>query len=351
MKARNSHTATVILTVILLMPSARLTAQALPAPVQIAEASEKAMTSVILAPGTVVSRNDARIAAEISGRLTWVAEIGAHVEQGAILARIDDRALQLELKDNQATIKRLRANLDYVRRQLDRLQRLANENNAAKDQLDEVRSQKEMAEQELAQAEIARDQTLYDIERSKVVAPFSGRIVQRAHQAGEYIALGEEIARLVDTQNIEVRAQAPMSVARYLHDGAEVVVKDKEQLTRNRIRTVIPVGDDRSRMIEVRVSLEDFSWVIGAAVRVELPASAPTSAVTVPRDALILRQDSTYLFKVADDNTVQQISVQTGIGSGEYIEVRGEIADGDRVVTRGGERLSAGQQVTVVTDS
>ena len=86
-------------------------------------------------------------------------------------------------------------------------------------------------------------------------------------------------------------------------------------------------------------------------MRVELPRGEPVEVVAVPRDALILRQDSVYLFRVGADNVVEQVPVQTGVGHGELIEVRGDIRQGDRVVIRGGERLRSGQTVTVAQES
>ena len=58
--------------------------------------------------GTVISRNDARIAAETDGRITWVAEVGSRIEAGQPFATIDDTDLRLELRDNQAQLESLR---------------------------------------------------------------------------------------------------------------------------------------------------------------------------------------------------------------------------------------------------
>ena len=65
---------------------------------------------------------------------------------------------------------------------------------------------------------------------------------------------------------------------------------------------------------------------------------------------MILRQNATYLFRVGKDSTVEQISVTTGVGEGEFIEVRGSISPGDRVVVRGGERLQGGQTVVLAVE-
>lgn len=346
------HLAALVVASVLLLAAVPALAQAPgPVPVKVGNALRQTMASTLLAPGTVVARNDARIAAEISGRLTWVAEAGQQIRQGELIARIDDQAWQLQLLDNEATIKRLEANLDYLDRQLQRLQQLADANNAARDRLDESLAQRNMAEQDLVQARVSRDQTRYQIERAQVRAPFPGQIVQRLAQAGEFVSQGGAIARLVDTRNIEVRAQAPMTVAPFLFDDMPVTVHDQSQYMESRIRSVIPVGDERSRMIEIRVSLTEAAWPIGSAVRVELPRGEPVEVVAVPRDALILRQDSVYLFRVGADNVVEQVPVQTGVGHGELIEVRGDIRQGDRVVIRGGERLRSGQTVTVAQES
>ena len=215
-----------------------------PAPVKISPASRLPMATEILAPGTVVSRQDARIAAEIAGRLTWVADVGARIAAGEVIARIDDRALQLTLQENTATIKRLEANLRYLEQQVRRQEQLVEQHIAARDALDGTIAERDMAEQDLAFAKVVREQTLYRIERSRVTAPFPGHIVERLAQAGEYISVGGEVARLVDTTHVEVRAQAPMSVAPYLRAEMAVRVANDTHEVQSHIRAVIPVGDD-----------------------------------------------------------------------------------------------------------
>jgi RND family efflux transporter MFP subunit len=127
-----------------------------------------------------------------------------------------------------------------------------------------------------------------------------------------------------------------------------VSVSDAERQVEGRIRTVVPVGDERSRQLEVRVELPEATWMIGSAVRVALPTSTARQVVAVPRDALVLRRESTFIFKVDPDGAAQRVEVETGVGRGELIEVRGDVAAGDQVVVRGGERLRPGQPVRVL---
>ncbi len=322
-----------------------------PASVSVETASQETMASTFLAPGTIVSRNDARVSSEIAGRLVWVAEVGVLVEKGEVVARIEDRAWRLQLQENEAEIRRLEANQVYLRSQLERLDKLAQQNNAARNQLDEARAQIEMGKQDIVRARVARDQTLYQIERTQVRALFPGRVTERYANIGEYTSAGGELVRLVDVDNVEVRAQAPVAIARYLADGMPVAVRDDRGSFDSEIRSVVGVGDERSRMIEVRIALDGPDWIIGSAVRVALPQGEPTTVVAVPRDALILRQNATYLYRVTEENTVEQVPVRTGIGNGTLIEVQGDISNGDRVVVRGGERLRPGQSVVVAGDS
>jgi len=315
------------------------------ASVKLAKVLEQMISPEILIPGTVVSRNDAKIAAEVSGRLLSVAEVGTNVAEGDVLATLDDRPLRFQLDDNNASILRLNASLKYNQQQVDRLTSLSMSNNTAKTQLDQVISQRDMATQELARAKVSKERTLYQLERTLIRAPFPGQVVVRYQQAGEFSNIGAQVVRLVDTVNVEISAQAPVKFAPQLVDNMAVNLIDGNQIVATTVRSIISVGDERSRNFELRIAVPEGVWVVGAAINVSLPTEQARNVVTVPRDALILRQDSIYLFKINDDETASRVVVKTGIGKGNLIEVIGDIASGDRVVVRGGERLREGQPV------
>lgn len=322
-----------------------------PAPVAVDEARADTFAAALWVSGTVISRNDARIAAETDGRITWVAEAGMRIESGEPFATIDDTDLQLELSDNRAQLESLRVQRRYQESNLERLNLLAANNNAAVNQLDEARSQLEMTIQAIRRAAITVAQTQRRIDQSRVLAPFPGIVVERLVQAGEFVSRGTQIARLVDTEKREIRARAPLTIASYVREGLEVSVKYQDRQSLSPVTRVIPVGDERSRMFEVRIAANDPAWVIGSPVRIALPNSDPRELVAIPRDALVLRGSEMFVLRVTADNKVEKIQVDTGIGLGELIEVIGDLSGGDRVVTRGAERLQSGQAVVISGES
>lgn len=318
-----------------------------PSPVQVGFALEQSMAPHTWVPGTIMSRSTAPIASEVSGQLTWVAEVGEQVQAGQAVARINDESLQLQLKNDEATIRRLEAQLKYQDQQVNRTRRLTEQQVAPANDLEEVESQREASQQELVQARVARERTLYELDRTRVKAPFSGEVVRRLQQPGSYSGVGEEVVWLVDTGNVEARAQAPLTVAPFLSEGMTVAVKNAAHEVEGRIRQVVPVGDERSRMFELRIELDDHSWIVGSPVRIAVPSDASRRVVAVPRDALILRQGGIHIFKVLEDGTAEKIVVETGVGYESLIEVHGNVRAGDKVVVRGGERLQPGQSVVI----
>jgi len=321
--------------------------QAPAAPVVVEQAKRDTFAATLWVSGTVISKHDARIAAETDGRITWVADVGARFAEGDTIARIDATDLALDLADSEAQLNSLKSQMAYQAGNLERLRKLALSNNAAANQIDEANSQLEMTGQSIKRAEVAIAQIKRRISQTNVRAPFPGVVAERLVQVGEFVSRGAQVARLVDTEHREIRAQAPLSVAGWIRAGMEVSVEHQRKQSLSPVSHVIPVGDERSRMFEVRIAAEDPAWIVGSPVRVALPNSEPRELVAISRDALVLRGSDIFVLRVNPDNTVERVDVQTGIGLGGFVEVIGNINQGDRVVTRGGERLQPGQPVTI----
>jgi RND family efflux transporter MFP subunit len=335
-----------------LLATAQVLADAAPAPsaapvVDVVSVALTPITPQIRASGTVLSTRDSAISAEVPGRLVIVAEVGDRVNQGDAVAAIDDRVWRLQRENDEATIRRLQANLAWIERQQERLLLLARQNNTSQSELDELRARREMVAQEVESAKVQLARTEYDLSRAKVLAPFDGVIAERYQDPGEYTKLGDEIVRLVNISTLEISARAPISVARYNREGAQVQVTGDFGAATLPIRSLVKVGDQQSRMVEVRVQVGALDWVIGEPVEVTLATGPRKEVLAVPRDALVQRKSGAYVFRVDDSGTAHKVPVAPGDGDGDLVAVSGELQPADRVVVLGGERLRDGQLVTV----
>ncbi len=322
---------------------------AAPAPtVGVVTAKSVRMAPKMALPGTVMARNDSHLASEVTGRVAWVAEVGTVLKAGDVVARIDPTNARLQLSADRANVAKLAAQLRYDRSQAERMQTLYKQNAIAKATRDQAASSRDQDAAALAQAQAVLGQSSYVADHGEIRAPFPGRVAQRLINAGEYATPGKEIVRLVDTGNIEVSAQAPIDSVRFLQEGMQVtaVIEDKPVATS--VRAIVPVGDIASRTIEVRLTLPSGAALVGDAAKVLIPSAQPRQVVAVPRDALVLREDNTYVFKVDKKEQAQRVAVETGAEDGAMVEVRGQVAAGDRVIVRGAERLETGQKVRAV---
>jgi len=314
--------------------------------VDVAVAELREMAPSMQVAGTVLSRSDATLSAEIEGRLVAVADVGTPVETGDVVAQIEDTSLRLRVSELEAEIDRGEARLGFLDAELRRTQQLAETNLAAASQIDQTRSERDMASSDLAVTRSRLAQLADQIERAQVRAPFPGVVVERLARTGERVGVGTRIARLVDPQRLEIVARAPLRYYRYIQNDDVVMVDAGDEAFNAILRTRVSVGNEDLHVFELRLDI-DRTLPVGQTARVTIPTDHVREVLAVPRDALVLRGDGTAVFIIEADGMARRAQVSTGIGQGEYIEVMGPVQPGDRVVTRGNERLRDGQQVEI----
>lgn len=317
------------------------------APVEIDQARIIAMAPTMQVAGTVLSRSDAQLSAEVDGRVIDIAEVGERFSAGDVLARIEDTALKLRADELKAEITSAEARLKFLDAELTRYQSLAESRLASKTQIDQTRSDRDIAQSDLEIARSRLAQVQDQIERTRIRAPFDGVVAQRLVQAGERVSVGTPVMRIYDPNHLEVVARAPLSYYRYVQPGDELAVRVGEEIYAAPLRTLVSQGSEAVHVFELRLDLEQ-RLPVGQTVRVTIPTADVREVLAVPRDALVLRGDGASVYIVDDQNTARQVRVAVGIGSENLIEVKGPIQPGDRVVIRGNERLRAGQEVEIL---
>lgn len=332
-----------------LVPFAQAQPGTPPPPVIVAKAELRLLAPVTWFAGAVISRDDAKLAAEVEGRLVQVADVGTRVQKGAVVARLDNTLLREQLTENEASVAREQARLAYYTQEVERLRPLIDRKIVTPSNLDQAVSNRDATRGELAAARARVMWAKEQLQRTVIRAPFAGVVTERILQPGEWAESGGAIVRLVNPRALEVQARVPAAALGFIRQGAELNLIASPELVTAKVRTIVPVGDDRSRLYELRLTLSNAKWPAGQTVRVEVPTAAASEVIAVPRDALVLRRTGTSVFRIRDDDTAERVTVTTGIAAGEFIEVSNGIHPGDRVVIRGGERLRDGQKVQVLS--
>lgn len=319
--------------------------------VQVAAVEREAIAPTVSVPGTIYSRNDARITAGIGGQLEIVAEPGTVVPSGGAVARIDATPLLLQKAEQEALLERAEITARQLESQLRRQRELAGSDLVSEFELEQTEANRDLSLSDVTIARARIRQIEDQVRRSVARAPFEGMVIERTRREGEDVARGEVLARLTDIDTMEVRAFVPLKHLPRTAVGESLAVFATERRYDGTIRALVPTGDARSQTFTAHIDLPASAaadWTVGQLVSVAVPIQAPEEALTVPRDALILRQNGSYVYRINDENLAERIDVRIGDSEGDRVAVSGALREGDRIAIRGAENLTDGAAVRIV---
>ena len=336
--------------------------------VQARAAGPGASASVLDASGYVVARRQATVSSKVTGKVIEVLlDEGRRVEQGQVLARIDDSNAQAQLALAQSQLAASRSQLSTVQvqlaeadRQLVRTRELAERKllsqqalDTAQANADGLRAQLDTARQNIVVSErgVAVQQRALD--DTVVRAPFSGVITLKNAQPGEMISplsaggagTRTGIGTLVDMDSLEIEVDVNENFINRVQTGQPAAARlnaypDWEIPCE--VIAVIPTADRSKATVKVRVGFKDKDPRIlpEMGVRVsfreaEKPqAQQQEQGVLVPSEAVRKQGEDGVVFILREDLTLERRAVKLGGGGNGETSVLGGL--------RGGERLAVG---------
>lgn len=321
-----------------------------PAPVGWTEAREHRIRRTVSLSGTVDTRRTSVVASEVEGLVVELAaREGDLVREGAVLVRLRQQDLELRLAARKADLVEAQARLELAERTRDRRQELFESDVISRERLDDAATELAAWQGRVASLEAEIAQVEDDLDRSVVRAPFTGIVVEEHTQVGEWIPVGGPVVELQDVDELEVELDVPERYFAELASGAPAHITF-EALPgveiEGAIGAVIPRADRESRTFPVKVRFRNRGHraAVGMLAQVAFPVGEPFAAVVVPKDAVVREGRREFVYRVRDGE-VERLEVTSGTGAGQWIEIRGPIEVGDRVVTRGNERLRPGQPI------
>lgn len=312
---------------------------------------------VIEVTGSVGAIDDAILSAQANGTITSLVELGDFVRAGQIVAQLDPRIAQAAVEQAQAQVESVQSSYELAQDNLRRNEPLFSDSIISALEFENVRSQAAQSRAALAQAEAALAQAEEQLRNTRVVAPFSGTIEERFVRRGEQIVAGSQIARIVNTSRVKVRAGVPERYAGDVTLGTDVRVNLNAYGRGSRIPARVSfVGgavDAQSRTfpIEVEIPNPDGRIKPEMVATVFVTRATLSDVFVVPRPALI-REESGFMVYTVDRSTSAPVAerrpVVTGSSYGNEVVIQSGLTDGDEVVVQGQNNVSQGERLDVV---
>lgn len=300
--------------------------------------------------GKLVARRAGDVAVRIAGTVAEVdVRVGERVLRGQVLARLDTRTLELQLALVRARRDSAAAELQLAAQESKRLSALAESDAVSQATHDDALQRRRIAAAKLAAAEAEVMLAETDLADAEIKAPFAAAVTARYAEVGGYLQIGDAVVQLVSADDLEVEAEVFAEQLGGVEAGAVAeVLLDNGSRHRAVARAVVPLEEPltRTRTVRFSVAFGGDAGLLAAEQSVTLlaPAGAQREFLSVHKDAIVRRATGAVVFVVAD-GVAEIRAVQTGVASGERIEVLSGLAEGELAVVRGNERLQPGQAV------
>jgi RND family efflux transporter MFP subunit len=340
------------------------------------EVSGAAAGTVLNAAGYVTARRQATVSSKLTGMVAEVLiEEGMTVEEGQVLARLDNSnvnaAFQLaeaQVQSARAVLKSTEALLQEAQHNLERSQSLVEKKLTSAAELDRSRAAADSLAAQLKQqqAEVdvaARQLDVYrqQVEDSIIRAPFAGVIVAKNAQPGEIISplsagggfTRTGIGTLVDMSSLEIEIDVNEAYINRVMPGQEVVATLDAYpgwAIPCHVIAIIPTADRQRATVSVRVGFDELDPRILPDMGVKVAfqeaenGAVASSGVSVPRSAIRRQDERSYVLVVSNDR-IERRAVSLLAETGADALLAGGLTEGTRVVTEGPADLGEGTMV------
>lgn len=353
-----------------------------PQAVSIARVGSNDFIETVLVTGTLVPRDELLIAPEVEG--LRVAELkveeGEHVKAGQVLAVLTQATLDAQLAQNDASLARSSAAIAQASSQIAQAEARVKEAKAAFDrarplndkgyladatldtreaaartaeaQLVAARDGLKVAEADRTVLEAQRRELAWKRSRTEIKAPADGVVSRRNARVGAIAtAIGEPLFRIVARGEIELDGEITEDQLAKVREGqpVRVEVTGLEPLE-GKVRIVPAEIDKATRLGKLRIFIGDKPGLkVGGFAR-GLVETARSKGLAVPPSAILYSRDGSSV-QLVKDGRIETRRITTGLRSGNLVEVRSGLAEGDTVVEKSGTFLRDGDAVRPMPES
>ncbi len=307
-------------------------------------ATIQTLQTTIEALGNLRANESIELTSNVTKTVTRIHfEDGERVAKGHVL-------VEMTSAEESALLDEARINADEAKKQLDRVVALEKSGAASQSLLD----------QRVREYEAARSRYYATESRLKdliLIAPFSGVVGLRNISVGALVSPGEVITTLNDDHKMKLDFTVPAVYLRSLEVGLPIVAQSRDlgdKIFQGEVFSIDNQIDEVTRSIKVRALLDnkDHELKQGMLMRVDMK-TAPRSALVISESALVPLGSNNFVFVTKADGentTLERRKIIIGERLAGAVEVLDGLAQGERVVTHGLQKIRAGQKVTVMSE-
>jgi membrane fusion protein, multidrug efflux system len=361
-----------------------------PMPVEFATAKRAPLAERVLVVGNLIGAATVQAVPKINGRLQSVdVQLGDAVRQGQIIAKVEDREIQEQVRQAEAayrvaeaTIRQREADLKLAQTNLERNKSLLDRQLLPKQTFDDTdaRHQAAVAQLDLAKAQFEQskarlDELKINLSNTVIASPVDGFVGKRFLDPGATVSPNVPVASLVDIRSVRMVANLVEKDVRRVTVGTradiDVDAYPGETFT-GRVSRVAPVVDPATRTAEMEIEVPNpgFRLKPGMYARVQLTVAVRPNAITVPSNAVVRLDGKPGVFVAdarsgaatgaggagpagtagkanGDDKSLSAkfVAIEAGINDGKNVEIVSGIGDGARVITTGAGALKDGDRI------
>ena len=305
----------------------------------------------LAANGNVAAWQEASIGAEASGlRLTQVlVNVGDSVKKGQLLATFAGDAVQADVAQAKASLMEAQANALDAAANAERARTLQNTGALSTQQINQYLTAEKTAAARVQAAQATLSAQGVRTQNTQVRAPDNGVISARGATVGAVVGAGAELFRMIRGGRLEWRAEVTSNEIASIKPGAKAMVTAASGAqVEGTVRTIAPTIDAATRNALVYVDLPANAGVKAGMFAKGEFALGSANALTLPQQALVLRDGFTYAMRVEANNKVSQVKLETGRRVGDAVEIKQGAKPSDRFVASGSSFLADGDTVKVV---
>ena len=310
----------------------------------------------LTANGNIVAWQEAIIGSESNGlQLTEVrVDVGDSVRKGQVLATFAAEAVDADVAQANASLTEAQANAQEASANAVRARTLQSTGALSAQQINQYFTAEQTAKSKVAASRAMLAAQKLRLKHTRLLAPDSGIISARTATVGAVVSGGTELFRMIRQGRLEWRAEVTATELGRVRPGtvARVTVANGTRIT-GRVRMIAPTVDSLTRAALIYVDLprsngKDAPAKAGMFAQGEFEMGA-SPALTVPQQAVVLRDGFSYVFRLNADSRVSQIKVQTGRRVGDQVEVREGLLPDTVLVVSGAGFLNDGDLVKNVS--